>query len=360
MLYAVFRLRAGFGGIYALEDLPNAVFGIPTAVLNPLRFLSTAFVPVRTETIKALLAGAASWADVLQMLLALLVNVGAWLSLGWLIWRGKAHYLLKVLALGLVASALPIIIKADPRFMYFGQTLMVPLLVGIVCALYREGALSTARLRGVVVALVVASPLALLAQLVGSQAEQVRENDAARELRAAVLAQLRDPTLRRLYFVNATDYGQAALEALADQAGRHDVTSRVVTRLSGAMGAAGAGTTVTRQGNELRVDTRYGPGQRPFVYVTPEGLDRLQASNAVRYGPITRLRSTPWGKQEIDQDSFSVTLPDADRFDYALVGFDPGSDGVHVYTPSSDRWQRFSFAQGGLTPDPISRGATAR
>jgi hypothetical protein len=320
-------------------------------VLNPLRFLSTAFVPVRTETIKALLAGAASWADVLQMLLALLVNVGAWLSLGWLVWRGKAHSLLKVLALGLVASAVSILLKADPRFMYFGQTLMVPLLVGIVHALYREGALSTARLRVLVVALIVASPLALLAQLVGSQAERVRENDVARELQAAVLTQLRDPTLRRLYLVNMPPYhGMAAmLEILAAQAGRHDVASRVVTTLSGATRVAtpSAGTTVTRQGNELQVDTRYGPEQRPFEYVTPEDIRRLQASNAVTYGPITRLRRNTWGKQEVDQDSFSVTIPDADRLDYALVGFDPGSDVVHVYTPSSDRWQRFSPAQGG-------------
>jgi hypothetical protein len=163
--------------------------------------------------------------------------------------------------------------------------------------------------------------------------------------------------LRRLYLVNMPLHHAASAlpEILAAQAGRHDVTFRLVTMLSGATSvAADAGTTVSRQGTELRVDTRYGLGQRPFEYLTPEDIGRLQESDAVTYGPITRLRRTPWGKQVVDQDSFSVTLPDADRPDYALVGFDPRNGRVHVYTPSSNRWQQFSAARIGSVPSHIS------
>jgi hypothetical protein len=342
VLYAVARLHAGLDGTYALDDLPGAVFGVPMAALNPLRFLATAFVPVRTETIKALLGGAAAPADMLRAVLALTINAGVWLALAWLTWRGKARSLLGVLALGLAASALPILVKADPRFMYFGQTLMVPLLVGAVYLLHRERVLSRAGLSLVVAVLVLASPLALLAQSRAEQMERVQQNSSAREFQAAALSLLGDPGLRRLYLVNARDEGLAALEMLAAQAGRDEVALRVVTTLSGPTTAAdpAVGTTVSRQGSALRIDTRYGRGQRPFGYVTPEGLRRLQASDAVAYGPIARLRTNPWGKQEVDQESLSVTLPDADRFDYALVGFDPRTEGVHVYKPTSDRWQR--------------------
>jgi hypothetical protein len=318
------------------------------AVLNPLRFLGTAFVPVRTETIKAVLDGAATFVDMLRTVLALMINAGAWLALAWLSWRGKTHSLLGVLALGLAASAVPILVKADPRFMYFGQTLMVPLLVGVVRLLYRERVLSKVGLSLIVAVLVFASPLALLALSRVEQAERIHQNISAREFQAAVLSALGDPGVQRLYLVNARDEGLAALDVLSARTDRHDVAARVVTKMSGAATAAdpAVGTTITRRGAALRVDTRYGRGQRPFGYVTPEDLSRLQASSAVAYGPITRLRSNSWGKQLVDQDSLSVTLPDADRFDYALVGFDPGTEGVHVYTPTSDRWQRFSL------PDP--------
>jgi hypothetical protein len=347
VLYAMTRLHAGLDGIYAMDDLPGAVFGIPMAVLNPLRFFSTAFVPVETDTIKAVLGGAVAPVDAFRAALALTINAGAWVSLAWLTWKRKAHSLLRVLVLGLVASAVPIIVKADPRFMYFGQTFMAPLLVGAVCLLYRERVLSKRSVSLVAAVLVLASPVGQLAESVSDQTRRVDENTSAREFQAAVLSALRDPRLRRLYVVNARDAGQAALEMLTARSRRDDVAARIVTTLSGVTVAAPTvGTTVFRQGSHLRVDTRYGPGQRPFGYVTPEGLRRLQASNAVAYGPITGLRSNPWGKQEVDQESLMVTLPAADRFDYALVGFDPGRDGVHVYTPASDRWQPFSPVAG--------------
>jgi hypothetical protein len=98
-----------------------------------------------------------------------------------------------VLVLGLIASAVPIFVKADPRFMYFGQTLMVPLLVGTLHLLYRERALSRAGLSAVVGALLVVSPLALVAQSLAEQSERVDENRSAREFQAAVVTVLRDP-----------------------------------------------------------------------------------------------------------------------------------------------------------------------
>lgn len=343
LLFASARLAAGLDGNYALDDLPGTVFGVPMAVLNPFRFLATAFIPVDTGVIKQALEGRAAALDLLRAATAIVVNAATWVALLVLARRRDLGRLGPLLVMGLAASAVPIAIKADPRFLYFGQTLLVPLLIGTLVRLHRTRLITRSAATAAAVVLLAVSPLALVVTTLTWQSAAVAANAEAAALRDTVSERLSDPQLRRLYLVNAADHGVASLEVMARDADRDDVDLRVVTTMSGPAGAGTGGTAVHQQPDGLRIETHYGPGQRPFGYVTPRGLEQLAASTDIRYGPITEVRPNAWGKLLVTQSRLVVTLPvTPGDDDYAVVGFDPREPGVHLHTPDRPGWQRAS------------------
>jgi hypothetical protein len=353
VLYGIARLQAGLGGTYALDDLPSKVLGIPLSVLNPFRFLFTAFFPVETEDLKRLIAvedplTPSFLLTALLVLLLLVLNVLAWAAVAHLLRRADGRAQLRpLLLLALAACALPILVKADPRFMYFGQALLLPLLVLTMTLLgpplrRRVGRLPVGA--AVVTLLVLMGPIHLLAQTALSQPAQVALNREAAMLERAVNAKLSDPGVRRLYLLNSRrDYGLAALQFYAARQGRKDVELRVVDLMLGeeTTDAKGAGVSFTRQGDLLLMRVRIGADQSLFGYVTRDDLHRLQAATAVRYGPITELGTTAWGKKYVTQQAFMFSIPKASHLDYVVIGFDPAASGVHVYEPGTTGWRRF-------------------
>jgi hypothetical protein len=351
LIYGAARIRAGLGGNYALDDLPNEMFGIPLAALNPFRFLATAFFPIETDTLKSLAPGGSLPNGQLRIaalrgLLAVIVNVLAWAAIAYAVRRANDRgRLISLLSLGLAASALPIIIKADPRFMYFGQALLLPLLVAVLARIemrrWRGRQLRSLAGRGAVPLLVLIGPVYLLTQVLLSQHVWVAQNQQSEAIQVGVAQQLRDPAVHRLYLVNAA-YQRVALEFVAAMEGRRDVLLRVVDPLGyyqPTPNEDGVGTSFRLNGNRLAVQIRLAPGQQfVFGYVTQEALHRLQTSKEVDYGPITELGTTAWGKQYVTQEKLSFSVPHANRTDYAIVGFDPLEPGVHVYKPSAPGW----------------------
>jgi hypothetical protein len=335
--YAAARLGAGLSGTYAVDDLPGAVFGIPIAVLNPLRFVATAFVPIPTDTIKAVIGGSAGAADVVRLVVTGAVNAACWLAIAWLVWRRRERSVAAMLTLGIAASAVPIVIKADPRFMYLAQTLLVPLVVGVMAAVSTHTRLPRRSITAAVVGLLVLTIGVRLAESVAAQPRLVAANRAEAELQGAVRAELARASLERLYLVNVSDQGQAMLDYFARRQGRDDVVTRVLTTMSGSPRAgSGGSTTVTTGAGRTRIVTRYGRDQAPFGYVTEADVRRLTSTEAARYELTQDLGTNPWGKQVLTQRVLAVSVPAGG--DYAIVGFDPGAPDVHVYSPVTDRW----------------------
>jgi hypothetical protein len=350
VLYGVARARAGIGGNYALEDLPNELFGVPLTVLNPFRFLLTAFFPVETDILKRIVSG---WdlptiqlrMAALRAALAVTVNALGWIAVVVALRRGPDRGRLRLLLLlGLAATALPILLKADPRFMYLGQTLLLPLLVAALVRLQLtrwQGRRLLRRARPAAAALlVVIGPVHLLTQSLLSQRELVAENDQANAIQVAAAQQLRDPAVHRLYLVNAA-YQLVALQFVAAREGRRDVVLRVVDPVGyhPAPNEPGVGTSFRLKRDVLEVRVRLGTSQFGFGYVTRQGLDRLRTAKEISYGPITELGTNAWGKQQVKQKVLVFSIPDADRGDYAVVGFDPAVPGVHVYKQSEPTWR---------------------
>jgi hypothetical protein len=268
-----------------------------------------------------------------------------WIAVAFALRRGPDRERLRLwLLLGLMASMLPVVVKADPRFMYLGQALLLPLLVAVLVR-FQPRWRPSRRLRtwvgpGVAALLVVIGPLHLLTQSLLSQRELVAENHQAEAIQIAVAQQLRDPAVQRLYLVNAA-YQLVALQFIAAREGRRDVVLRVVDPVGyhPAPVEHGVGTFFRRRRDALEVRVQLGSSQFGFGYVTRQGLHRLRASKEISYGPITELGTNAWGKQYVKQKVLVFSIPDADRGDYAVVGFDPAVPGVHVYKHSSPRWR---------------------
>ena len=351
ILYALARLNAGLAGTYALDDLPNSILGIPLSVLNPFRFLFTAFFPVETEALKRVLAAQDPLSPgflltALRVLLLVVLNILAWAVVIHLVRRPRERArLLPLLLLALAACALPILLKADPRFMYFGQALLLPLLVLTLTMLdlpLRRNAGRLSARAAVVVLLILLGPVYFLAQAALSQPAQVASNREAAALERAVHAELSDPGVRRLYLLNARrDYGLVGLQFYAARQGRRDVRLMVVNSMLGdkTADAETAGVSFARRGDMLDVEVRIGANQSMFGYVTRDDLRRLQAATAVRYDRITEVSTNAWGKQYITQREVRFGIPDAGRLDYAVVGFDPARPGIHVYEPRAMVWR---------------------
>lgn len=355
LAYLIVRAHAGLGGNYVLSDLGETRVGsIPLVALNSVRFFLTAFFPIETDTLQRILSGgppdAASAIAIGRGIAAMGVNVLIWIMVG-RAWRlpHEGRWLGPALVMTCAAAAVPIVVKADNRFMYFEQALLLPVLVALLGRLdtprpqrhLSGGVLSV----GFVVLLIAIGPGYFLTRHLLEQPALVRDNRTAASLEAAITDQLRDPGVKRLYLLNAPltlRPGIPALEFLAALDRRTDVKLRVVDTLDGAPGKPDStvpGVRLTPQGTRLKVTIRIGPGQQLFSGIDPRQLRRLGDPDLLTYEPITAVATTVWGRSMVVQTHLVAYIPDAVRGDYVLVGLDPSEPGVHVSKPPQLTWQ---------------------
>jgi hypothetical protein len=358
--YAAARLHAGLGGNYVLDELPNSIAGVPRVALNPLRFVLTAFLPPETDALKAVLdrspENVAGAIGIARTIVLIGLNLLAWLLVV-IVCRQPAERrrLLPLLGLGLTASALPLVLKAEPRFMYFGLALLLPFLVLTLVrarAHWRGERPPSLPEKLTVALLIVVGPLYFVAQTVLAQPTLVRANRTTADLQRVILLELRNPELRRLYLVDAPPTltpGMPALEFLAALSNRENVALRVVNTFDDdADGHRPGGQCVELrlEGDRLTGTIQIGPSQHLFGagVLTPSSASRLGQPGILTYAPVTQLSRTAWGTWEVVQTSLTFYIPHAARRDYAVVGLDPGEPGVHSVEPPHWRWSSGALA----------------
>jgi len=353
LVYAGTMLTRDFQDNHAVRDAASTtMFGLPTAVLNPVRFGVTAFFPVEPSVLKSAL-GAGGPTDIVDPLeavhapLALAVTVAAWAVIGvaMLHRRSRRRLWLPVL-LALTASLLPIVIKADPRYMYLAQALLLPLLVLAAGELRRRYPRlgSRAVTVGALAALLLAGPLYLVSDLLTTNGEMTRENELTRVIVDVATDEAAKPEVGALYIVNTPVFATPGLPILrfaAHRAGRPDLPVRVVNSLSrwdGVDTAGDEGVSVARSGDGLDVDIRIGGQERFFSYLDPATAAVLGEPGMIAYGGIDAFDENSVGKTEVTATNLDVTIPSDEA---VLIGMDPGHDGVFVYRSyeASPRWR---------------------
>jgi hypothetical protein len=356
-LYATARLAAGLHGIYVIEDLPQRIAGIPIVLLNPFRFAGTAFFPVETDVLRSVIGGPSLKADsllgIVRGVVAVGLNVIGWLLVLRLLLipseRGRAAALL---GMGLMASAVPLVIKAEPRIMYFSQAFLLPLFVLALTQWWaaKRSAEKLPRRRLVPIAvssLLVVGPVYYFVQQAIGQPDLVSENRMTAQIQDAVLAAVSDPDVHRLYFVNATPAmspGLNALRFLAALGGRPDLRLRVVDTFTGDVPSEDGkgGMEFVQQGNELTGRITIGSSQRLLRDLSPEEAHRLGQPGMIEYGPIAGFQVDSFDRWEFVGHELTFHIPFASRDDYAIIGIDPARTGVFALEPPGLRWMRAS------------------
>jgi hypothetical protein len=356
-LYATARLAAGLHGMYVVEDLPQKVAGIPIVLLNPLRFLGTAFFPVETGVLKTVVGGSSVSADsllgIVRGILAVGLNAIGWLLvLRLLLTPSERMKSLALLGMGLAASAVPLVLKAEPRIMYLSQALLLPLFVLALTSWWAGRTSERKRQPGwlapvAVAGLVLIGPVYYFAQEAIAQTDLVSESRMTARTQAAILAAVRDPEVHRLYLVNATSTmspGLNALRFLATLGGRPDLRLRVVNTFTGEVPSNPERGSVefVRRGDELTGRIRVGSSQRLFRDLTPEDAHRLGQPGMIEYGAMDRFRVNSFGEWEFVGRELKFRIPFASRNDYAIMGLDPARSGVFALEPPSLQWERVS------------------
>ncbi len=356
-LYATARLAAGLHGMYVVEDLPQKIAGIPIVLLNPFRFLGTAFFPVETGVLKSVVGGSSVSADSLLGIVRGILAVGL-NGIGWLLVlrllripseRTKA---IALLGMGVAASAVPLAIKADPRIMYLSQAFLLPLFILALTRWWAERTSEEMRQRGwlapvVAAGLILVGPAYYFAQEVIAQPRLVSESRMTARTQAAILAAVHDPQVHRLYFLNATytmSPGLNALRFLAVIGGRPDLRLRVVNTFTGDIPSndGRGGVEFLREDDDLSGRITVGSSQRLFRDLTPEEARRLGQPGMIEYEPIDGFRVNSFGKWEFVGRELTFRIPFASRDDYAIVGLDPARSGVFALEPPSFRWKQVS------------------
>jgi hypothetical protein len=354
-LYAVARLAAGLNGLYVVEDLPTKILGIPMLALNPFRFVGTAFFPVETSILKDMIAGT-SWdlSSVMGLgraVVAVTLNAFGWFLIVRLLRRpSERTEIAALLGMGLAASAVPLVFKAEPRIMYFGQALLLPLFVLVLLRWWAQPRSEARRsppwlAPAAVASLLVVGPVYYLAQQAIAQPDLVSVNRTTARTQDAILATMRDPGVHRVYLVNATSSmspGLSALRFLAAVSGRSDLRLRVVNTFTGDVPSEGGqgGVDFARQDDTLLGVISVGPSQYLFRDISPKETRMLGQTGMIEYGPIVGFRVSSLGKWEYVGRRFTFQIPYASRDDFAIVGLDPARSGVFVLAPPSMTWMR--------------------
>ncbi len=276
------------------------------------------------------------------------------------------------LVLAVIALTVPIFLVPFARFMYFGQMLCLPIFVYGVSRFNRESRSNYQKIIaiGVLIAAVLINPVYSLYRLTSSQDEIVTYNYYAREFQTILSEEIKNSNVHRLYLINdiTGTYGSLSqLKYLASLAGRKDVTLRVVNSLGcdsmvlNSLGCynpnssiEGEGVDVKTVNDELLVSIQLGEGEAlDFPSVPPENLAKLGVEGIISYDFGGQLKNYASGTKEIQPlKKLTVSIPDASRKDYLLIGFDPSEPGVHILRPNDTKWHvassSKSFSGGSL------------
>lgn len=348
LAYAAIRIPRGAGGNYAIDELPHRVLGLPMLVSNPLRFLGTAFFPVETDTLKRVVSGTSGdgWflLSLSRSIVAVFVSLATWATLILLVrscGNQRRPLLRRLLVIGLLASVLPLTLRADPRFMYLSQALLLPLLVLVLTDISRSARprfAAFARSPAVIALLLVVGPLYGTLDLLHEQALRADDNRVTDRLQSTILEEMRDPAVSAVYLVNATEFaspGSGLLNYLAAQVGREDLTLRVVNTLFGwdrQRRHATEGLSIEERPNGLRGRIVVGPNERLFSYVDPDKFHLGQPA-VIEYGPIEEFATNAWGQTYVAQRTLEFSIPPR-RGDVVVAGIDPASEQIYRF-----RWK---------------------
>jgi hypothetical protein len=102
----------------------------------------------------------------------------------------------------------------------------------------------------------------------------------------------------------------------------------------------GEGVEVKTVNDELLVSIQLGEGEAlDFPSVPPENLAKLGVKGIISYDFEGQLKNYAPGTKEIQPlKKLTVSIPDASRKDYLLIGFDPSEPGVHILRPNDTKW----------------------
>ena len=318
VVYAVAKTALqGGGGAYA------SLGGVHR---NVAQALTSAFVPGGGALELRALGTVDGW-ELARRIVAVALNGSGWLLLIGFYALAPRPLDRRVTALALAALAalaVPMLLAPYARLMYFGQAFALPLFA--LLAWYSA--------RFLVYAGLLASPAWLLASVLAMQPGLAAANRASADLQRVLAAELRDPSVRRVYLVNDVTgvYGSLAqLRMAAARAGRSDVALRV----AGSMGrsftdraAAGEPVRFTLGGDALRIETRCRDAcDFSFPGVLPENQSRLGVPGVIRY-------------ERVEPRHLVVAVPDVSRGDWRVIGFDPsGPPRPRVLRPGAAAWR---------------------
>jgi len=346
-IFACVRLIVFKGG--TLESVGVEVGGpLLTMVVRVIRFGTSAIFPVDRETLKNLVLGIEQpWWVTTRTLLAPVVNLAV--CCGALVagYRRQPRVVAWFL-LGLAAATIPLLFALRIRYLYFSQMILVPASL----LMLRESRFrwwTSPRQREVIGVFAVVTALAIgpaytVARLVELQPEMVEGNLLSRAYESAIVNVLEDPETKRIFLINDPSLGggRQKLRFHTLLSGRDDVTLRMVNRLEGHDArATGTGEGVffdELEGCSLKVRIRCGDGEAFFGALIKSEVLRLGVPGLIRYGSFQRFRRSLSGAERLADREFTFFIPDACRHDFAVIGLDPASEGIHQYGGGAAEW----------------------
>lgn len=365
-----------------------AVYPLHVSLLNfskaPLYTGLSIFFPVEQQTvglfIKSLLNG-----EVQSLLVILRHSTALFLNLTFLmvllvkfrqarLVSGQIDGRLALISVfGALAMLLPFFLAPEARFMYFGQMFTLPLLFYMLAPAWD---IPHGARRGLVTAVfllfILLNPVYLFFfSLPKQQNAMLFTQQASRELQAALLEELRDPQLRRVYLLNnlTSPYaGLAELQLIAARSGRDDVQLRVVNSLAGYnpthLPTAGTGVQFAIQQDQLCVTTRIEQQTFDFAGTSALDLDQLGMPGIIDYtfglrteNQLSAGKESPQkcaavggcveanagekgaAAHEANSKELTACIPHGRQNDLLLIGFDPANPGVHLWRPTQPLWQ---------------------
>lgn len=351
--------------IFATGWATYASVGTPFTLLKrPFRFLLIFLYPLDIGDIPLVQALQEKWnTDLIGFsrdCLAIILNLVS-LCLFIFLLRKKTYriQLSYLLVLATIALTVPILLVPFARFMYFGQMLCLPIFVYAVSRLNRDIRSNYQKFLaiGVLIVALLINPVYSFYKLRVSQEEYVTYNLYAREFQSVLSEEIKNSKVQRLYLINDIigTYGSLSqLKYLAALAGRKDVTLRVVNSLGcdlkvvNSLGCynpnspvEGEGVEVKTVNNQLLVSIQVGEGESlDFPSVPPENFAKLGVKGLISYDFEGQLKNYAPGPKELQPlKKMTVSIPDASRNDYLLIGFDPSRPGVHILRPNDSKWQ---------------------
>lgn len=361
-LYILVKFIASQGsvGAYPLKQLSSTTFlGLPVNVLYPIKVFSAFFFTLsgNPETsafdiIKKILTAASNDFDLIRSFLALSLNLVG-LSAVVLLLKNKKYCpeLITFLMLAVIAFTIPLLLDPAPRFLYFGQMFSLPLFVYAISTFFKSSHLQADLKRTIILCTfavsILINPFFFFTTIADNQEKLVESNALSTQLQNVVSKEIRSSDIRRVYLLNDVTgrFGSLSqLKMLASIANRDDLTLRVVNNLDNYdpnSSGKDEGVQVQLLNDELLVSVKVGEEKFDFMGANKAELDKLGVKGLISYHNVkSQLVRSLWGFKGyvINQKEMTISIPNASRNDYLLVGFDPGKSGVHIFKPNDLKW----------------------